>query len=89
MLAVQPDCDFQNVQLYLEAGELLMIASADVVGGANRGGLTQDALFKVIRDMYEDPTSDILDHVARMLPLQSNGNAELFDRSLMLVRRRF
>jgi phosphoserine phosphatase RsbU/P len=88
-LAVQPDCEYRNDQLYLEAGELLMIVSADVIGGASRGGLTQDVLFKAIRDMYEDPTSDILDHVARMLPMQSAVDGEMFDRSLMLIRRRF
>ncbi len=89
MLAVQPDCEFRNEQLYLEAGELLMIASANVIGGSKFGGLSQDELFKVVRELYEDSTSDILDHVARMLPMQTSDNAELFDRSLMLIRRRF
>jgi hypothetical protein len=89
MLAVQPDCEFRNEQLYLEAGELLMVASADVLGGTKRGGLSQDVLFKLIRDMYEDPTGDIVDHIARLLPMQSDTNAELFDRSLMMIRRRF
>ena len=66
-----------------------MLAYANVNGGSKFAGLSQDELFKVVRDLYEDSTSDILDHVARMLPMQTSDNAELFDRSLMLIRRRF
>jgi serine phosphatase RsbU (regulator of sigma subunit) len=89
MLALQPDSSYHNEQLYLEAGDLLMIASADVLGGATRGGLSQDTLFKTIRDMHDDPAGDIADHLARMLPMLNPDQIHNFDRSLMLIRRRF
>jgi phosphoserine phosphatase RsbU/P len=88
-LAVQPDSSYRNEQLYLEAGDLLMIASADVLAGAKRGGFSQDSLFKTIREMHDDPASDIADHLARMLPVLSTEQVDSFDRSLMLIRRRF
>ncbi|MCA9183292.1 MAG: hypothetical protein KDA51_17645, partial [Planctomycetales bacterium] len=80
---------FDNQQLYMEAGELLLIASADVVGGIQRGGFSQEALLKLVRDMHDETIETIVDHIARLLPLldgQSNIDA---DRSLLLVRRRF
>jgi serine phosphatase RsbU (regulator of sigma subunit) len=89
MLAMLPDSTYRNEQLYLEAGDLLMIASADVLGGTKRGGLSQDSLFKAIRDMHDDPANDIVDHLARMLPMLSPDQINTFDRSLMLIRRRF
>lgn len=89
LLALQPDSSYRNEQLYLEAGDLLMIASADVLAGAQRGGLSQDTLFKTIRDMHDDPASDIADHIARMLPMFSPDQINTFDRSLMFIRRRF
>lgn len=89
MLALQPDSTYRNEQLYLEAGDLLMIASADVLAGTKRGGLSQDTLFKTIRDMHDDPASDIADHLARMLPMLNADQVNTFDRSLMLIRRRF
>lgn len=89
MLALQPDSSYRNEQMYLEAGDLLMIASADVLAGAVRGGFSQDVLFKTIRDMHDDPASDIADHLARMLPMLSPDQLHNFDRSLMLIRRRF
>ncbi|MCA9158761.1 MAG: SpoIIE family protein phosphatase [Planctomycetales bacterium] len=88
-LALQPDTRFDNQQLYMEAGELLLIASADVVGGIQRGGFSQEALLKLVRDMHDETIETIVDHIARLLPLldgQSNIDA---DRSLLLVRRRF
>lgn len=89
MLAMQPDATYRNEQLYLEGGDLLLIASADVLTGAARGGFSQDVLFKTIREMHDDPTSEIVDHLARMLPMLSPDQIHDFDRSLMLIRRRF
>jgi phosphoserine phosphatase RsbU/P len=89
MLSLQPDTSYRNEQLYLEAGDLLLIASADVLAGAKRGGLTQDALFGIVREMHEDPASDIADHLARALPMLSSDQRASFDRSLLLIRRRF
>ncbi len=87
-LAVQPDSQFDNQQLYLEAGELLVVASADVVGGMQRGGFSQDALLKIVRDMQDESVSDIADHLARLLPVLDPASC-VADRSFMLVRRRF
>ena len=89
MLALQPDSTYRNEQLYLEAGDLLMIASADVLAGTKRGGISQDILFKTIREMHDDPAGDIADHLARMLPMLSSDQINTFDRSLMLIRKRF
>ncbi len=87
-LALQPDSRFDNQQLYLEAGELLMLASADVVGGLKRGGFTQDSLLKIAREMQDDSVQDIIDHLARMLPMLDAQPNDI-DRSLMIIRRRF
>ncbi len=89
LLAAQPDTRFQNQQLYLEAGELLLLASADVVGGLKRGGFTQDALLEMVRHMQDDAVDDIADHLARMLPMLGADKMTEADRSLMIVRRRF
>lgn len=89
MLAVQPDCHFDNQQMVLEAGELLLVASAEVVGGIERGGFTQDALLKLIRDMHDEAVQDIVDHTARLLPLRCSDLPIEADRSLLLIRRRF
>jgi phosphoserine phosphatase RsbU/P len=88
-LAVQPDTRFDTQQLTLEAGELLLIASADVMRGIQRGGFTQDALLKLITEMQEDAVQDIVDHVARLLPLLVEDSPLDIDRSLMIIRRRF
>lgn len=88
-VAAQPDTSFQNQQIYLEAGELLMLASSDVVGGLKRGGFSQEALLDIVRGMQEDPVQDIADHLARMLPLLDPNVRNEIDRSLMIVRRRF
>jgi phosphoserine phosphatase RsbU/P len=88
-LAVQPDTNYRNEQLYLEAGDLLIVASADALAGAQRGGISQEVLFKVLREMQEDATDEIADQLARMLPTLSTDQVEMFDRSLMLIRRRF
>lgn len=89
-LAEQPDTTFEMEQLYLEGGELLVVASADVAGGITRGGFSQDALLGMIRDMQEDSVEEITDHLARMLPMGSlPANGPVSDRSLMVIRRRF
>lgn len=88
-LALQPDTKFQNQQLYLEAGELLLIASADVVGGLVRGGFTQDNLLEIVRDMQDDAVQDIVDHLARKLPMLDPNQPTDADRSLLIVRRRY
>ncbi len=87
-LALQPDSRFDNQQLYLEAGELVLLASADVAGGLKRGGFSQDQLLKIARDMQEDAVQDIVDHLARMLPMLDANTIDV-DRSLMIIRRRF
>ncbi len=89
LLSAQPDTRFENQQLYLEGGELLLIASADVVGGLSRGGLSQQALLDAVRNMQEDSVEDIVDHLRRLLPMTSVHEDADFDRSLMLLRRRF
>ncbi len=88
-LATQPDTVYRNTQLYLEAGDLLMIASADVLSGVKRGGFAQDYLFSTLRELHEDPVNEIVDQLARALPMQSSDQRESFDRSLLLLRRRF
>ncbi len=88
-LAVQPDSSFDNQQLYLEAGELLLVASADVVGGLKRGGFSQEVLLKIVREMHDDPVNDIADYLARLLPTIDGQPAIESDRSLFLIRRRF
>ncbi len=89
LLAVQPDCHFVNQQLVLEAGELLLVASAEVVSGIERGGFTQDALLKLVREMHDEAVQDIVDHVARLLPLRFTDDPVEADRSLLIIRRRF
>lgn len=89
LLASQPDTRFENQQLYLEGGELLLIASADVVAGAARGGLTQPALLDTVRSMQDESVEEIVDHLRRMLPMTGINDEADFDRSLMLLRRRF
>ncbi|MCR9295773.1 MAG: SpoIIE family protein phosphatase [bacterium] len=91
-LAEQPDTRFFDEQLYLEGGDLLVIASESVLAGDSRGGLTQQSLLETIRDMREDAVGDIVDHLARMLPMETSSEAQArtpSDRSLLIVRRRF
>lgn len=88
-LALQPDSRFENQQIYLEAGELLLIASADVVGGIQRGGFSQEALLKLMREMHDEAVEDIADHIARLLPLLDEQPKLEVDRSLLIIRRRF
>lgn len=85
-LAEQPDTKFHNEQINLEGGELLVVASADVIGGMQSGGFSQEALLGMVSKMQDDAVEDISDHLARMLPMTSGAE---HDRSLMIIRRRF
>lgn len=88
-LAAQPDTKFQRHEIVMEAGELLVFASSSVIGEKAAGGLTQDDLLTDINDLYDEPVSDIADHLARRLPLLSALEKNLQDRSLMILRRQF
>lgn len=91
-LAEQPDTKFFNEQLYLEGGELLVVASSSVVGGAKRGGMEQGELLEVVSQMQEDSVEDIADHLARLLPMgpvEALADSPIADRSLMVIRRSF
>ncbi len=89
LLAEQPDSRFENQQIYLEGGELLLIVSADVVGGGERGGFDQANLLTIVRDMQDEPVNDIVDYLRRTLPMTAVDRAVELDRSLLLLRRRF
>ena len=74
-LGAQPDARFSSLPVRLEAGQLLVIASAALVGGAARGGLSQSGLLDTIRQLHEEPVEAIADHLARQLPMESaEGN---------------
>lgn len=89
-LGEQPDTSFSNEQIYLEGGELLVIASGSVLGGMEQGGFTQDILMETLRKLYDESVSDITDQLARMLPIGPGGaNGFDRDRSLMILRRKF
>jgi phosphoserine phosphatase RsbU/P len=89
MLGAQPDTHFENQQLYLEGGDLLMVVSADVVKGLARGGFQQDVLLAKVREMQDEPVEEIVDQLRRQLPMVDANSIADFDRSLMLLRRRF
>ncbi len=91
LLAEQPDTRFFNEQLYLEGGDLLLIASASVVNDEAGSGLAQARLLKTVQDMLDEPVGDIVDHLARKLPMSASADpvTDVADRSLMLLRRRF
>ena len=89
MLAAQPDTRFETQQLTLDGGELLLIASADVVASAARGGLGQQGLLDIVRRMQDEPVDAIVDHLRRVLPMAKVDEQADYDRSLMLIRRRF
>lgn len=85
-LGQQADANFTDSQIYLEAGEILVIASAGVTN-PDKGGFQQEQFLKLMRDMYDDPASEIADHIAQQLA-NSSGSEQL-DRSLLVLRRRF
>jgi serine phosphatase RsbU (regulator of sigma subunit) len=87
LLAEQPDTRFHNEQHYLEGGELFVVASANVLGGAESAGLTQEFFLETLRRLQEDAVEDIADYLARLLPVgPSHGQR---DRSLLVIRRKF
>jgi phosphoserine phosphatase RsbU/P len=87
-VAAMPDTVFEDQRIQLEAGDLLMLVSSDVVGGFQRGGFSQDVLLDVVSNMHDDSVNDIIDHLARLLPMVGVNDKADFDRSLMLLRRR-
>ena len=90
LLGEQPDTSFRNEQLYLEGGELLVIASAAVLGGMEQGGFTQDVFVETLRKMQDESVEEISDQLARMLPIGPGGQQGFErDRSLLILRRRF
>ncbi|MCA9193315.1 MAG: SpoIIE family protein phosphatase [Planctomycetales bacterium] len=88
-LSAQPDTVFRNHQLYLEGGELLILATADVLGGIQRGGFTQESLVGMLRSMQDESVTEIVDHLGRMLPMQDSRASEGTDRTLVAIKRRF
>lgn len=88
-LGQQPDTQFATQSLRLSAGELLVLTSQSLMSGLLHGGLTQSMLLDTIRKMSDDPVDQIVDHLARQLPLNLTGNCETLDRSLIILRRRF
>ncbi|MEC8558316.1 MAG: SpoIIE family protein phosphatase [Planctomycetota bacterium] len=89
-IAEQPDTRFYNEHVNLEGGELLILASADVLGGLERGGFSQDGLLEVVTEMQEESVEEIADHIARLLPMSGVDKQPLdSDRSLVVLRRRF
>ena len=88
-LGQQPDTSFLNHQLTLEGGDLLVLASNSLISGLLHGGLTQQSLLDTIRKMSEEPVDQIVDHLARQLPLHPSAGCEQLDRSLIILRRRF
>ncbi|HBE72393.1 MAG TPA: hypothetical protein DDW52_30020 [Planctomycetaceae bacterium] len=88
-LAAQPDTLFQRQELTMEAGELLVFASSAVIGPADGCGITQDELLREINELYDEPVSEIADHLARKLPLSTPTHPVSSDRSLLILRRRF
>ncbi len=88
-LAQQPDTEFRRQEISMEAGELLVFASSRVIGPAINGGLTQDELLREVNDLYDEPVSDISDHLARKLPLLAANDNQNLDRSLIILRRKF
>lgn len=88
-LAEQPDTSFHNESVMLEGGELLIVASGNTLGGEDTQGITQDTLLEVAQEMLEDKVEDIVDHLARQLPMENREEHQGFDRSLMVLRRVF
>lgn len=88
-LASQPDTLFENLEIILQAGELLLFASSDVINGRHAAGFTQDELMQSVAEMIDEPVSDISDQLARKLPLLCANTTHEIDRSLLLLRRSF
>lgn len=87
-IATQPDGTYKTERFVMEPGELLLLATADVMSGISRGGFTQDALLAMIREMAEEHISEITAQIARRLPTLQGDQSLLFDRSLILLKRK-
>lgn len=88
-LGEQPDTLFKTQQLQLEGGDMLVMASGDLVSGLLHGGFSQTALLDTIRQMQEEPVQEVVDHLARMLPMKVSQGQTDPDRSLVVLRKRF
>lgn len=88
-LGQQPDTTFERNTVRLEGGDMLVFASQSLVSGLLHGGLTQQAMLDTILKMNEEPIDQIVDHLARQLPLNPPLGCEQLDRSLIIVRRKF
>ncbi|HAC89820.1 MAG TPA: hypothetical protein DCF63_04185 [Planctomycetaceae bacterium] len=89
LLGLQPDTRFESAELQLDGGELMVLISADVVSGILHGGFTQESLLQAIHKMYDEPVTEMVEHLSRQLPM-ATGDAQLdLDRSLVILRRRF
>ncbi|GIW96746.1 MAG: hypothetical protein KatS3mg111_0079 [Pirellulaceae bacterium] len=89
-LASQPDTQFLEERFTLAGGELLLMATAsvfDLGGYGKRPG--EPTVLDAIREMYEEPTDRIAEHLARMMPVVNSQPYHYGDRSLVLLRRRF
>lgn len=89
LLGEQPDTVFKTESFRMEGGELLVMASADLMSGLLNGGFTQTSLLNTIRQMHEEPIQEIADHLAQILPMRISEDQVDPDRSLLLLRRRF
>ncbi len=88
-LGQQPDTSYETNSIKLDGGEMLVFASQSLVSGLLHGGLTQQCLLETIRKMSEEPVDQIVDHLARQLPLHPPSGCEQLDRSLIIMRRKF
>jgi phosphoserine phosphatase RsbU/P len=89
LLGQQPDTTFENHALRMEGGDLLVFASQALMSGILNGGLTQAMLLETLQAMHDEPVDQIVDHLARQLPLHPGQGCEELDRSLLILRRRF
>ncbi|MBX3420559.1 MAG: SpoIIE family protein phosphatase [Pirellulaceae bacterium] len=89
LLGQQPDTTFISPTVRLQGGEMLVMASHDVLAGLLHGGFTQSSLLELIQRMYDESAEAIVDHLARQLPMHRGCQPSLADRSLVLLRRRF
>lgn len=89
LLGQLPDTTFENYALRMEGGDLLVFASEGLMSGILNGGLSQAILLETLHKMHDDPIDQIVDHLARQLPLHPAPGGEELDRSLLILRRRF
>jgi serine phosphatase RsbU (regulator of sigma subunit) len=89
VLGAMPDTLFKSQRLSLNGGELIAFASPGLLAGAARGGVSQNDLLQMLRELQEEPVGSIADYIARQLPLNQERALPLLDRSLLLLRRKF